>query len=146
MIRIINGNIFDGNENIICHQVNTFGIMGGGIALQVKNRFPKVFKEYELFCKNINNIDILGNVLYGQYDDGKFIANCFSQDGWQTDYSSLRNCLIKVKNECQRLKYTVAIPYKIGCGIANGDWDIVYKIIQEVFEETDIDCVIYRLV
>ena len=36
MLKIINGNIFDGNEDIICHQTNCLGIMGGGIALQVK--------------------------------------------------------------------------------------------------------------
>lgn len=30
-----------------------------------------------------------------------------------------------------------------GCGIANGDWKIVYKIIEEVFR--DYDVTLYKL-
>ena len=38
---------------------------------------------------------------------------------------------------------TIAIPYKIGCGIANGDWNKVRKIIEKVF--SDYDITIYKL-
>jgi len=37
---------------------------------------------------------------------------------------------------------SIAIPYGIGCGLAGGKWDIVYDIIEEVFN--DYDVVIYR--
>ena len=30
-----------------------------------------------------------------------------------------------------------------GCGIANGDWKIVYKIIEEVFSDSEV--VLYEL-
>ena len=46
MIEIINGNIFKGDADIICHQVNTHGIMGAGIALQIKEKFPDVYAVY----------------------------------------------------------------------------------------------------
>ena len=36
MIKIINGDLFDTDANIICHQVNCKGKMGSGVALQVK--------------------------------------------------------------------------------------------------------------
>ena len=52
MLKIINGNIFDGNEDIICHQTNCLGIMGGGIALQVKKLYPNVYNEYSNLCKD----------------------------------------------------------------------------------------------
>lgn len=145
MLKIVNGNIFDSDANIICHQVNTFGIMGGGIALQVKNRFPIVYQEYKDLCDENKNNNLLGNVLFSYYDENKMIANCFSQDGWETDYNALRDCLIKVRSNCQQSIRSVALPYNYGCGIAKGDWNIVYNIIQEIFENTLIDCVIYKL-
>ena len=38
---------------------------------------------------------------------------------------------------------SIAIPYGIGCSIANGDWNKVYKIIEKVFE--DYDVTLYKL-
>ena len=35
MIEIIKCDIFKSNADVICHQVNTFGIMGAGIAAQI---------------------------------------------------------------------------------------------------------------
>lgn len=43
------GNIFDSDAKIICHQVNTYGVMGAGIAAEVKERFPEVYTEYNAF-------------------------------------------------------------------------------------------------
>ena len=49
-------NSLDLDVNIICHQVNCLGIMGGGITLQIKNRWPLVFEQYKEYCNNhINN-------------------------------------------------------------------------------------------
>lgn len=33
---------------------------------------------------------------------------------------------------------SVAIPYKLGCGLGGGDWDTVDGIIRSVFDGTDI--------
>ena len=34
---------------------------------------------------------------------------------------------------------SVAFPYKIGAGLAGGDWQIISDIIAEVFENTNIN-------
>ena len=66
MIEIINGNIFDGNDDIICHQVNNHGVMGAEIALQIKERFPDVYAVYGEKCREFSkyHINPLGHVLY----------------------------------------------------------------------------------
>ena len=46
MIKLIEGNLFNTKANIICHQCNCQGIMGSGVALEVKNRYPKVYESY----------------------------------------------------------------------------------------------------
>ena len=33
--------------DIICHQTNCKGVMGAGIAFQIKRTYPEVFKKYK---------------------------------------------------------------------------------------------------
>lgn len=51
MVNIKQGNILDAKENIIVHQVNVQGIMGGGVARQLANQYKELEKEYSKFCK-----------------------------------------------------------------------------------------------
>lgn len=53
MVTIKNGDILESTENIICHQVNVDGIMGGGLARQIASCYPDVEKGYREFCKKI---------------------------------------------------------------------------------------------
>lgn len=39
--------IIEQDVDIIGYQVNRLGIMGGGIALQIKKKYPYVYKEYK---------------------------------------------------------------------------------------------------
>ena len=34
---------------------------------------------------------------------------------------------------------TVAFPWGIGCGLAGGDWNIVKPMIENVFENTEVE-------
>jgi hypothetical protein len=37
---------------------------------------------------------------------------------------------------------TIAFPYKMGCHRGGGDWDIVYKMIEDAFKDSDCDVLI----
>lgn len=50
----------------------------------------------------------------------------------------MEKCLRYIKLWGSNNNLSMAIPYGIGCGIANGDWNKVYKIIEEVFSDYDI--------
>ena len=155
MIEYKKGNIFDGDENIICHQTNCLGIMGGGIALQVKNLYPEVYKEYSELCneyKEQNNItSLLGYTQFVETNDGKYIANCFGQfqvgfGTRQTEYMALQSCLEQVYKKASQEGLSVAIPYKIGCGLAGGNWSVVEDMIKKIFDKSSVICVIYEYV
>lgn len=134
MVKIIKGDLLSADADIICHQVNLQGVMGGGLALSIARRFPSVEKEYRKYRPMQ-----LGEVCFA--NTNRFvIANCFSQSqNYDTNYRALHNCLLKVKQYMDKhdLK-TIAIPYKYGCGIANGDWDIVLTIFTSVFKDIDV--------
>lgn len=50
------GNLFDSECTTLVNTVNTTGAMGAGIALQFKNKYPKMFKWYKGMCDNNNLI------------------------------------------------------------------------------------------
>lgn len=131
--------ILKAKENIIVHQVNELGVMGAGLALQIKNKYPQVFTKY----KQIANKDCWGQIQFVQIADNKFICNMFSQKGISrthrtTDYELMRKCLTKLNTLAEQHNLTVAIPYKIGCGLAGGDWNIVEQIIKETVPNANI--------
>ena len=51
MIRFERGDILAADVEALVNTVNTVGVMGRGIALQVKKAFPQNFKVYEAACK-----------------------------------------------------------------------------------------------
>lgn len=95
----------------------------------------------------MNNKDyeeLKGNVFYYISDENNVIANIFSQEqNFNTDYESLEKAFLNIRKEAKNNKLSICIPYGIGCGIANGDWNIVYKIIEKVF--SDCKVTLYKL-
>lgn len=145
MVNIKIGNILNCSEDIIVHQVNVQGVMGGGVARQLADQYSGLEKNYSKHCKLLDNdYEILKETTLFYKENNKIICNIFSQKpNFNTDYSSIKKCLQYIKLWAGNNNLSIAIPYGIGCGIANGDWNIVYKIIEEVFE--DYNVTLYKL-
>jgi O-acetyl-ADP-ribose deacetylase (regulator of RNase III) len=139
VIHVMN-DIFKGqpNECIIVQQVNCKGVMGAGLAKAILNHYPMVYEhyraEYELGLLE------LGYTSYIEVEPNKFVANICGQDGYGkgrrfTDYDALRAGLEDVKMMAEALNVDVVIPYKIGSGLAGGDWEgVVSPMVDEVFK------------
>jgi len=142
-IQTINGDLLKSNANFILHQVNCKGVMGAGLALQVKKQYPFVFSKYSRKCKAATNSrDLLGTVQYIPVKESQTIVNLFAQDGYgrtgqHTSYRALISCLEDV-NRHTKPSDTIAIPYKIGCGLGGGDWDKVQDIISSILVGRDV--------
>lgn len=131
------GDILQCTESMIVHQTNCQGVMGSGLAKQIKDKYPEVYQTYLFHCKTNIPQNLLGTSLICEANDGKYIANVFGQfsfgQGLQTDYAALKNALKEVYAFALQNNLSVAFPYKIGCGLGGGDWNIVFDIINEVF-------------
>jgi O-acetyl-ADP-ribose deacetylase (regulator of RNase III) len=46
------GSLFDAGTHAIVNTVNCVGVMGKGIALEFKRRYPEMFKRYAELCKH----------------------------------------------------------------------------------------------
>lgn len=141
MITIIEGDILSAEEEVIAHQVNCRGVMGAGLAKQIKKKYPVAFKEYKEKCNEFENReDLLGTAQVVSVGDNKQIANLFAQLTYgtkkkQTDYDALRKALSDLKSFLKQYNLSLALPFGIGCGLAGGDWEIVSSMIEEIFED-----------
>lgn len=152
MISYHKGNLLESGCDIICHQVNLDGVMGGGIAFQIAQKYPIVEEMYKKYCRNVSIDNLGGDVCYVPrygYDSDvkKYVANCFSQNNdFTTNYEWLFDCVVDVRKlaEKKRLE-TVGIPKNYGCGIAKGDWETVKAIWESEFKDCDIDLQIWEL-
>ena len=52
MIHYTKGNLLDSSAEALVNTVNTVGVMGKGIALQFKERFPMNYARYHKACKD----------------------------------------------------------------------------------------------
>lgn len=149
MIKILDGNLFDCNADIICHQCNCQGVMGTGVALEVKRRYPNVFADYK---KDYENGKLkLGYVCFSLTNNIKnqIIANLCGQDKYgydgsvYTNYDKLQECLNKVVKYANMNNYdrkpVIAFPYLMSCHRGGGDWNKVYKMIEDTFKDFDVE-------
>ncbi|MCA1214831.1 macro domain-containing protein [Bacillus amyloliquefaciens] len=149
MIKIINGSILNASEDIICHQVNCQGVMGAGLAKKIKEKYPSAYRVYKYMCDNVvYKPDLLGKVREVKEHDGKIIAHIFGQLSYGrgrvfTDYEALKCGLELIKTSAMTNRRYFALPYGIGCGLAGGNWNEVYKMIETIFE--DYEVAIYKL-
>lgn len=146
MIRIQNCNIIHAREPILCHQVNCQNRMGSGVAKAISDRWPVVKMQYHEFCTGRQPESLLGEVQMVEINGVKSVANIFGQlhygyDGrCYTDYAALDRAFAFL---AQHTDLPMAFPYRFGCGLAGGDWDTVYALMEKHFAGHDIT--LYRL-
>ena len=153
MIKHIKCDIFESGADVICHQVNCQGEMNTGVAAQVRQRYPWVYATYKYtvdFQDEIENPreNLLGVCQYVFIDETREVINIFGQveygyDGnCYTDYEALKRAFEALATDECNIGKTLAFPYKMGCHRGGGDWDIVYKLICDAFEDSQCDVLI----
>lgn len=128
------GNLLDlaeaGNFDVIVHGANCFNTMGGGIAREIKERYP--------MCAEIDRLTKRGEYMklgnWTEFDSGKFtIINAYTQYGMSQgtdvfEYTAFE--LILQKLSYQYGTKRIGLPY-IGMGLAGGDAEIILDMIEE---------------
>lgn len=142
------GNVFDSDAIYICHQVNCQGVMGSGVAKEVRERYPEAYRDYKEKCYEHKDSpeDNLGGVLMSYIGNGQYIVHCFAQnkygyDGKQyTSLEALEQCFKTVANiACCVYNAKISMPYMIGCCRGGADWNVVKPMIDEIFKDCDVE-------
>lgn len=146
MIKFKKGDILKAEEKVIIHQTNCLGIMGGGLAKQIREQHPKVYKEYKKLCDSVEDTHQLLGTWQSVEDDDVLFINMFSQHNVSncnrmTNYLAFATALADILSKANQ---DVAIPKFIGCGLANGDWNVVMNLIDILSIDFKYDIVIYE--
>lgn len=143
-IKIKTGDLLKAKENVIAHQVNCFGA-AGGLAAAVFRKYPDANNDYMQLVRRMQPKALLGMAqLTGQQQDGHIICNLFGQFQAGADYrpDRLEQALQQLAATARIMNWSVALPWRLSCGICGGDWDEVQKIIERTMD--GVECVIYR--
>lgn len=122
----------------IVNTVNCVGVMGKGIALQFKNKWPANFVQYQIECK-------VGNVRPGRmlvHDSGglmkpNYIVNFPTKDHWRgaSKIEFIRDGLVDLIAQVRKLGIrSIAVP-PLGCGNGGLAWDEVKPLIESAFSQ-----------
>lgn len=138
-ITYITGNIFNSKCQTIVNTVNCVGVMGKGIALVHRLRYPKMYEEYKDYCKRkLIKIGVLW--LYTREENAPWILNFPTKLHWQypSKIEWIERGLQKfVKTYQEKGILSIAFPL---LGTHNGGLDIneVKKLMADYLDKLDI--------
>lgn len=137
-------NIFDSQCQTIVNTINCVGVMGKGIALEMKKRYPEMFDKYKDYCDK-GLIDI-GKLWLYKHSDEKWILNFPTKKHWKnkSEYEYIESGMIKfLETYKERGIKTIAFPM-LGCSNGGLDKNIVIQIMTKyLIQCTDLIVEIY---
>lgn len=138
MIEFKNGDILSEQAEAIVNTVNCVGVMGRGIALQVKKSFPENFKAYAAACKR-GEVEPGKMFVFetGQLANPRYIMNFPTKRHWKgkSRIEDIESGLVALVNEVRvRGILSIALP-PLGCGLGGLDWTDVRPRIERAFAD-----------
>jgi O-acetyl-ADP-ribose deacetylase (regulator of RNase III) len=138
MIEFHRDNLLGADVEALVNTVNTVGVMGKGIALQFKKKFPGNFKAYERACKNEEvRIGKMFTVSLDSLTNPRYIINFPTKKHWRgkSRIEYVREGLEDLLREIERLDiHSIAVP-PLGCGNGGLDWEgEVRPLIEATFD------------
>lgn len=146
MIKYIQGDLLNSEAEALVNTVNTVGVMGKGIALQFKKRFPQNFKIYLDACKK--GTFKTGQILITKDGDlmhQKTIINFPTKVHWKgnSQYEYILSGLKSLKEALiEKEIKSVAIP-PLGCGNGGLEWEKVKQLIENELSELECEIQVY---
>ena len=152
MLRLTSGNILESEAQVLVNPVNTVGVMGKGLALGFKEKFPKNFLAYVDACR-VGDV-VVGKMFVFQLPQGdgmkdgspRYIVNFPTKSHWRNPskmewiedgLEDLRKFLI-----AEKIK-SIAIP-PIGAGLGGLDWPQVKKRIIDALQDLDLEVLVFE--
>jgi O-acetyl-ADP-ribose deacetylase (regulator of RNase III) len=147
-ISLIQGNLFGTDMETIVITVNCMGVMGKGIALELKNNAKPAYDKYRELC-DAGEMNLGKSVIYEKPIDelnGKTVLFFPTKGHWRS-----RSELFQIKKglehfaenyDCMGIT-SIAFP-ALGCGHGGLNWNDVKPVMYEYLEHLDIEIEIYE--
>lgn len=139
-----NGDLLTSKADVIAHQCNAQGVMGSGVAKQIRDTYPTV---YSIYRRDILNGTLtLGHAHFVPLPTHQFIVNMVAQNNYgydgrrYTSYDAFHDCLVEIASYMKLNNLTsIAFPYNVGCCRGGADWTIISTMIEVVLKDFNIE-------
>ena len=157
-MKIIKGNLVtlakEGHFDVIAHGCNCFCRQKSGLAKQLADTFMtnKFILEQPEYCGDFDKLGRINGNTIGLYINNETVildvVNCYTQYEYgydksirYVDYDALTMCMKKINHIFKDKE--VGLPW-IGCGLANGDKNIVEQIYKSTLTDVQLTIVEYE--
>lgn len=139
------GDLLTAGLPAIGHGVNTRGIMGAGIAAQIRHRWPALHADYRKAC-HTGQLQ-LGGIHTWQAPDGPLIYGLASQDrpGPHATLPAIRQAVTAMVDDAHRRGITTVGVPRIGAGLGGLPWADVEALLVQVMAGRPVRLVVCSL-
>lgn len=137
------GDMFESGAQTLVNTVNTEGVMGKGIALEFRKRFPAMYDDYLERCRR-GEVRLGEPYLYrGLFD--QWVLNFPTKSTWRS-HSRLADIqagvgYLKDRYIAWGIK-SLAVP-PLGAGLGGLEWRVVGRVLYRAFSEFEIPVFLY---
>src|SRR5712691_11551918 len=143
MIRVLLGDLFESKAQTWVNTVNCVGVMGKGVALGFKQRFPDMFTDYERRCKR-GEVRLGQPYLFKQLVE-PWILNFPTKQHWR-QVTNLKDIIAGLEYLYAHYKdwgiKSLAVP-PLGCGEGQLEWRVVGPTLYRFLSRLDIPVELY---
>jgi O-acetyl-ADP-ribose deacetylase (regulator of RNase III) len=143
MVKVVVGDLFESNAQTLVNTVNCVGVMGKGVALEFKKRFPEMYADYVQRCER--GEVRLGEPYLFRYLTPPWVLNFPTKGHWRS--------VAKLDDIVRGLRYltehyrewgitSLAVP-PLGCGNGQLEWRIVGPTLYRYLDELDVPVELY---
>lgn len=135
---IENSDITKVKAGIIVHGCNAQGVMGSGVAKQLRATYPDIFTDYKALIDESykDGRSPLGKVAWSDITTDLVVANAITQTFYGQDgkkyvsYDALDAAFASIASFAKTEEYVIHVPYLIGAGLGGGNAGIIEEIIS----------------
>jgi|HubBroStandDraft_5_1064220.scaffolds.fasta_scaffold113842_1 uncharacterized protein YwgA/O-acetyl-ADP-ribose deacetylase (regulator of RNase III) len=141
-VRILEGDLLKSNMHALVNTVNTVGIMGKGVALAFKKRYPDMYRDYVKRCDQ-GEVRLGEPYIYRANDH--VIVNFPTKQHWRSvsRLSDIEAGLDYLEHHYKEWQIkSLAVP-PLGCGNGQLEWRVVGPILLRYLKRLDIPVELY---
>jgi O-acetyl-ADP-ribose deacetylase (regulator of RNase III)/uncharacterized protein YwgA len=143
MFRTLIGDLFASKAQTLVNTVNCVGVMGKGVALEFKKRWPAMYEDYERRC-DLKQVRLGEPYLYRD-TAGASIVNFPTKDHWRSPSRVAdieRGLDHLVAHAAEWGICSLALP-PLGCGSGGLEWSEVGPLIYRKLHDSPFDVEVY---
>lgn len=141
-VRVLEGDLLKSNMHALVNTVNTVGIMGKGVALAFKKRYPAMYSDYVRRC---DRHEVKLGEPYPYEADDHLIINFPTKQHWRS-VSRLSDIVAGLEYLERHYKdwkiQSLAVP-PLGCGNGQLEWRVVGPILHRHLRRLDVPVELY---